>query len=323
MTYGSPSSLATTCRRYLTRVRGGRAPDAGARRPSSRAATEVIGGSPLSRITRAQAAALEADARRRVRASAPGCASRSRRSRTALRDWRPAVREASSAIVLSPQYSPLLMGGYGRGDRRGPGGDRAGGARWSPWPDAWHLRARLHRRARAAHPRGPRAPCQAERRADAPVLLTAHSLPRRVADQEPDYLDQLRDDRDAVAAAAGLTADRWTFCWQSAGHEPGEWMKPDFADLMPELAAAGHRSVLVAPVQFLADHLEILYDVDIGAREQAEASRPRVRTGSSRSTPIPAWSPRFAAVATATISSSGAVASDRRAATISVGGESR
>ena len=48
-------------------------------------------------------------------------------------------------------------------------------------------------------------------------------------------------------------------------------MKPDFADLMPELAAAGHRSVLVAPVQFLSDHLEMLYDVDIGAREQAEA----------------------------------------------------
>jgi ferrochelatase len=47
-------------------------------------------------------------------------------------------------------------------------------------------------------------------------------------------------------------------------------MKPDFADLMPVLAAAGHKSVLVVPVQFLADHLEILYDVDVGAREQAE-----------------------------------------------------
>ncbi len=49
-------------------------------------------------------------------------------------------------------------------------------------------------------------------------------------------------------------------------------MKPDFADLVPELRDAGHRGVLVAPIQFLADHLEILYDVDIGAREQAEAS---------------------------------------------------
>jgi ferrochelatase len=73
-----------------------------------------------------------------------------------------------------------------------------------------------------------------------------------------------------VAGKAGLRdADR-TFCWQSAGHEPGEWMKPDFADLMPEIAARGGRSVLVVPVQFLADHLEILYDVDVGAREQAE-----------------------------------------------------
>ena len=47
-------------------------------------------------------------------------------------------------------------------------------------------------------------------------------------------------------------------------------MKPDFADLVPELRAAGHTALLVAPIQFLADHLEILYDVDIGAREQAE-----------------------------------------------------
>ena len=49
-------------------------------------------------------------------------------------------------------------------------------------------------------------------------------------------------------------------------------MKPDFADLLPRLRDAGHAAVLVAPIQFLADHLEILYDVDIGAREQAEAA---------------------------------------------------
>jgi len=110
---------------------------------------------------------------------------------------------------------------------------------------------------------------------DVPVLLTAHSLPRRVADQEPGYIAQLQDTANAIATAAGLRDDQWRFCWQSAGHEPGEWMKPDFADLMPELAAAGHRAVLVAPVQFLADHLEILYDVDIGAREQADAAGMR------------------------------------------------
>ncbi len=102
------------------------------------------------------------------------------------------------------------------------------------------------------------------------MLLTAHSLPLRVATQEPDYLAQLEQTAAAFAAAAGVDRSRWSFCWQSAGHEPGDWMRPDFADLMPGLAAGGHRSVVVAPVQFLSDHLETLYDVDIGARAQAE-----------------------------------------------------
>jgi ferrochelatase len=105
-----------------------------------------------------------------------------------------------------------------------------------------------------------------------PVLMTAHSLPRRVAEREPGYLEQLRVTAESIARAAGLGNDRWWFCWQSAGHEPGEWMTPDFADLMPELRRRGHTSVLVAPIQFLADHLEILYDVEVGARAQAEAA---------------------------------------------------
>src|SRR5207253_1783937 len=109
-----------------------------------------------------------------------------------------------------------------------------------------------------------------DERATVRVLLTAHSLPRRIADQDPAYLDQLRETAESVAAAAGLSVERWTFCWQSAGHEPGEWMKPDFADLMPGIGASPTPAVVVAPVQFLADHLEILYDVDVGAREQAD-----------------------------------------------------
>ena len=120
------------------------------------------------------------------------------------------------------------------------------------------------------------------------VLMTAHSLPRRVAEGEPAYLAHLHATAEAVASAAGLTADRWTFCWQSAGHEPGTWMTPDFADLMPLLAQAGHQSVVVAPIQFLADHLEILYDVEIGAREQAEAQGLRFERIASLNT-----DPRF------------------------------
>jgi protoporphyrin/coproporphyrin ferrochelatase len=267
MTYGSPASLDDVPR-YIRAVRGGRdVPEDVVEEMRRR--YELIGGSPLIEITRAQAVALQARlggesiVRAGMRFSAPTVLD-------ALREIAEADAEAVVAIVMSPQFSPLLMGGYGRAidDARAELGDEAPSVRLAA---AWHqqpafIDALVGRigKALSALPR--------EERNRAPVLLTAHSLPRRVAEQEPDYLAQLEETAAAVARVAGLARERWTFCWQSAGHEPGEWMKPDFADLMPELAAAGHRSVLVAPIQFLADHLEILYDVDVGAREQAEAA---------------------------------------------------
>jgi len=174
------------------------------------------------------------------------------------------------AIVLSPQYSPLLMSGYARaiGEARTTMGDMAPEAivagAWHQEPAFVTALADRVADALARLPAGERDPVR--------ILMTAHSLPRRVADTESEYLEQLRATANAVATMAGLTDQQWEFCWQSAGHEPGEWMKPDFADLMPEIAASGGRSVLVVPIQFLADHLEILYDVDVGARQQAESN---------------------------------------------------
>jgi ferrochelatase len=265
MTYGSPASLEREdIRAYLARVRGGREPETELVDEFTRR-YEVIGGSPLIRITQDQAAAL-ADSlgwpvEVGMRFSAPSIADGMR----ALAER--GVQDVT-AIVLSPQFSPLLMGGYARAidEGRAELGERAprvvvAGA----WHDESSFVAALAGRVRDAI-----AALPPDERDSVAVLMTAHSLPRRVAEQEPAYLEQLRDTADAVATHAGLPADRWQFCWQSAGHEPGEWMRPDFADLMPEIAATEARSVLVVPVQFLADHLEILYDVDVGAREQAE-----------------------------------------------------
>jgi ferrochelatase len=105
---------------------------------------------------------------------------------------------------------------------------------------------------------------------DAPVIFTAHSLPKPVVERDTAYLDQLAETCEELAARAGLGPGRWQFAYQSAGHTPEEWLKPDLKDLLPGLRADGHRSVLVVPVQFLADHLEILYDIDVAAREEAE-----------------------------------------------------
>ena len=265
MTYGSPASLERDhIRSYLSRVRGGREPhpelvDEFTRR------YRVIGGSPLVEITRSQAAALEQSLGWPVevgmRFSAPSI-------EDGIRVLAEREVELVAAIVLSPQFSPLLMGGYAKAIKQ------ARTALGDDGPDvsvagAWHDEAAFIR-ALADRVSDALAAFPPNEREAVAVLMTAHSLPKRVAKREPGYLAQLRDTAVAVASRAGLLERQWQFCWQSAGHEPGEWMKPDFADLMPGLAAAGRRSVLVAPVQFLADHLEILYDVDIGAREQAE-----------------------------------------------------
>lgn len=266
MTYGSPSS-PDDVERYMTAVRGGRAPE-----PELvtefRRRYDVIGGSPLIEITQAQAEALEralggaAVVRAGMRFSRPTIADRlAELARLGVADV--------VAVIMSPQYSELIMSGYRRAVEAAVDelGDLAPNVRVA---GAWHLQpdfiAAVAGRIEEALARVE----SAHALENIPVLLTAHSLPRRVADQEPDYIQQLVDTATAIARAAGLADAQWRFCWQSAGHEPGEWMKPDFADLMPELAAEGHRAVLVAPVQFLADHLEILYDVDVGAREQAE-----------------------------------------------------
>ncbi len=268
MTYGSPADLDDVPR-YLAAVRGGRLPD-DELVVEFRRRYAVIGGSPLIAITQAQAAAVET----RLRAGGLDA-----RVMAAMRFSPPTIVESLAALagagyrevaalIMSPQYSPLLMSGY----QRALGAaleELDGSAPTVHLAPAWYradgfltaVAERIHAGLR-------RLPV--EEREVAPVLLTAHSLPRRVADQEPGYLSQLRETAELVAERAGLASNRWHFCWQSAGHEPGEWMKPDFADLVPELRRAGHRSVLVAPVQFLADHLEILYDVDVGAREQAD-----------------------------------------------------
>lgn len=267
MTYGSPADDLHDLPEYLAAVRGGRsAPEDVV--TEFRRRYELIGGSPLIPITRQQAAAVEAclrsngiaaDATVGMRFSSPTILD-------GLRELAAAGCTTVSAIVMSPQYSEVLMSGYRRAVDDAVAALGADAPRvqlapaWFREPAFVEAVAERIRQGLENLPEG------------APVLLTAHSLPRRVAEAEPAYLDQLRETAETVAAAAGLEDGRWHFCWQSAGHEPGEWMKPDFTDLLPMLRDAGHRAVLVAPIQFLADHLEILYDVDIGAREQAEAA---------------------------------------------------
>jgi ferrochelatase len=268
MTYGSPSSV-DEMPAYLRSIRGGREPSAELVAEFVRR-YQRIGWSPLVRITREQAAALQrfldaGDGRGRYLVevgmlhSAPDIPQ-------GVRRLAEAGVEQVLGIVLSPQYSSIIMGRYNRtleeaAGALGPNARISVAGAWHLLPEFVEALAERTVEALAAMPGGGH---------DVPVLLTAHSLPKAVVDREPDYVVQLTDTAEAIAKRVGLDPERWRFAYQSAGHTAEEWLRPDVKELLPGLRAAGHDAVLVVPVQFLADHLEILYDLDVAAREEAE-----------------------------------------------------
>jgi ferrochelatase len=272
MTYGSPATL-DDIPVYMTNVRGGRAPEEGLV-TEFRRRYHLIGGSPLLQITRQQAAALQDELNRqhpggpRFKADAG-----MRFAPPFIKDVVPEVASGVDqlvGIIMSPQYSPIIMSGYVRTLEEAVASLHRNDLTLKISGD-WHMQPlflqSVAERVQQALDKFP--PDVRER---VPVLLTAHSMPRRVVENEPDYINHLKETAAAIAQLVGLPDERWMFCYQSAGHTPEEWLKPDFADIMPELRAAGQTHVLIAPVQFLADHLEILYDIEIGAREQAESN---------------------------------------------------
>lgn len=100
------------------------------------------------------------------------------------------------------------------------------------------------------------------------VVFTAHSLPREMAKQSP-YEEQLRETSRLVAESAGVR--NWHLAFQSRSGPPTQpWLEPDVRDCLSSLATAGTRNVLVSPIGFLSDHMEVMYDLDVLARATAE-----------------------------------------------------
>ena len=100
------------------------------------------------------------------------------------------------------------------------------------------------------------------------VLFTAHSLPVRILQEGDRYPDALRETGEAVAERLGL--ERWSIGWQSAGQTGTPWLGPDVLEILPTLRDKGRRGAIVCSCGFVADHLEVLYDLDIEAAAAAE-----------------------------------------------------
>jgi ferrochelatase len=249
MAYGSPERLSDVPA-YYADIRGGRpiAPERLADLVERYRRLGIEESSPLNAITEQTRAALEDELDVPVF--------------TGMKHWTPRIADAADAalasgaalivgLVLAPHYSSLSIAVYreqleqalaGRAELR--------------FVESWHeepgfvelLADRV--RGTAAH-----------------VVFTAHSLPARILAEGDPYQDQLLETSRLVAEAAGLSD--WSFSFQSDSPTGEPWLVPDILDHLESLWRRGVRQVLVCPVGFVSDHLEIRWDLDVEAQEKA------------------------------------------------------
>jgi ferrochelatase len=249
MAYGSPERLADVPA-YYADIRGGRpiAPEHLADLVERYRRLGIEDSSPLNAITERTRAALARELELPVF--------------TGMKHWTPRIAEAAEAavasgagiivgLVLAPHYSELSIKGYrdqletalaGRADLR--------------FVDSWH-----------DEPGFVELLADKVRGADAHVVFTAHSLPERILAIGDPYKDELLDTATRVADAAGVRD--WSFSFQSESPTGEPWLGPDILDHLRDLHGRGVRRVLVCPVGFVSDHLEIRWDLDVEAAELA------------------------------------------------------
>jgi ferrochelatase len=251
MAYGSPERLADVPA-YYTDIRGGRpiAPEHLADLVERYRRLGIEDSSPLNAITEQTRAALEAELDLPVF--------------TGMKHWRPRIAEAAEAalaagareiagLVLAPHYSALSIKGYreqleqalaGRAELR--------------FVDSWH-----------DEPGFVELLAEKIRGTQAHVVFTAHSLPERILSTGDPYKEQLLETAQLVANAAGL-GDGWSFSFQSESPTGEPWLGPDILDHLRALHEQGVTEVLLCPVGFVSDHLEIRWDLDVEAKELAQ-----------------------------------------------------
>jgi protoporphyrin/coproporphyrin ferrochelatase len=253
MAYGGPGNLAEV-EPYLMDVRGGR-PTKPQLVEEIRARYARIGGrSPILELTRAQAAGV---------ARALGDEFR---VYVGMRHWHPYINETVAEIrraghdrivgvVMAPHYSNMSVGAYEKKLIEAAQADRKiETALVRSWWDNPFFQDAVSDNVTQALQRFPRPK-------DVPVIFSAHSLPQKIVAAGDPYPQEFRSSAEAVAAKLRLAT--WRLAYQSAGATPEPWLGPEAAEVITELARAGHSGVLLVPIGFVCDHVEILYDVDV------------------------------------------------------------
>jgi ferrochelatase len=268
MAYGSPRRQEDIAA-YYTDIRRGRPPSAEQLADLTRRYDAIGGLSPLVERTEAQRTMLA----RELERFAPGrfvVQLGFRHSEPTIEDAVEALAGVGAAdiagLVLAPHYSAMSVAVYL--ERAGKAAAACGLTftgieSWATEPAYVELLA-SDVAACLAHPDVPPR---------TKVVFTAHSLPRRILASDDRYLTEVSATAGLVAAEARLADDRWSIAWQSAGRTSEPWLEPDLLGVIDALGADDEvDGVLVCPCGFVADHLEVLYDLDIEAAARAAAA---------------------------------------------------
>lgn len=236
----------------------------------------LIGRSPLTELTLKQAELLAGELGLPVYVG--------------MRNWKPFIAEAVEAmaadgiaravvICLAPQNSRTSVGLY-RAALEGRAAFQV------VFVEFWHNQPQLIKAFAEKLLAGWKHACT-EIGAKMPIIFTAHSVPQRTIAEGDPYEIQAKETASLVAREASLTSDDWRFAFQSQGMSGGAWLGPTVEDTILALREKGHRGVFIQPIGFLCDHVEVLYDIDIGFRQFAEKQGMRLwRAASLNDSPL-------------------------------------
>jgi ferrochelatase len=263
MAYGGPQNLDEV-EPYLLDVRAGRPTSPEVISTVRERYREIGGRSPLLERTQAQAQALEAALNRQGGRF---------RAYVGMRHWHPHIKDTLAqmaadgiqravGVVMAPHYSRMSIGAYFKkvAEAEAPV-TVAPIEHWHLLPGYLDAMAERVQTALAGFP--------AEVRASVPVIFTAHSLPQRILEWGDPYPLELQ--ATVTALMQRLGGQPHQLAYQSAAMTPEPWLGPDAGDVIARLATEGQRHILIAPIGFTCEHVEILYDVDIAYQRQAQA----------------------------------------------------
>lgn len=271
LAYGGPDKIEDVPA-YLLDIRGGRETPQELVDEITHRYAEIGGRSPLLEITRSAAAKLQAQLGLPVYVG--------------MRHWFPYINEAVTQMVadgvervvvicMAPHYSSLSIGAYRKKLEEALAATGAAGSMQVHFVDSWHTQPE-YLEGVAANVRATLQRFPADERDDVLVVFSAHSLPEFILQRGEPYDRQLRETAALLAQRLRLRDGRWMFSYQSAAKTGVPWLGPQIEDLVADLAGRGERNLVVAPIGFIADHVEVLYDIDIGVQHIAQAAGVRV-----------------------------------------------